>query len=119
MSNYVDMFVLPVAIAKLTDYRALAELSAIVWRECGALSYAEYIADDAEPGKLTSFPQSVNLEPGETVVVAIITYKSRAHRDEVNQRAMKDPRIASMEFTTMPFDTKRMFWGGFAPFVAP
>ena len=85
-----------------------------VWREHGALEYVECAADDVKPGKLTSFPQSVKLKPGETVVFSWIVYKSRAHRDSVNAKVMKDPRLASMmNPKTMPFDGKRMFWGGF------
>ncbi len=118
MSNYVDICVIPVLEARLEEYRRLAELSAKVWLEHGALSYVEVQADDAKPGKVTSFPQSLALEPGETVLVALITYRSRAHRDEVNGRVMKDPRIASMDPKTLPFGTQRMFFGGFKSFVA-
>jgi PhnB protein len=117
MSSYVDLVVIPVPAARLGDYRQLAEISADVWREHGALSYVEVEADDAKPGKVTSFPQSVALQSGETVLVSMITYRSRAHRDEVNARAMKDPRIAEMNPKTLPFDTKRMFFGGFKSFV--
>ena len=83
----------------------------------GALSCAEVEADDAPAGKLTSFPQSVDLKPGETVFAGIVTYRSRAHRDEVNARMKKDPRMAGMDPKTMPFDAMRMFFGGFKPFV--
>ena len=117
MSSYVDLVVTPVPMERLGDYRRLAEISAQIWREHGALSYIEVEADDAKPGKVTSFPQSVALETGETVIVAIITYRSRAHRDEVGGRAMKDPRMAGMNPKTMPFDAKRMFFGGFKPFI--
>jgi PhnB protein len=117
MSSYVDLVITPVPEAKLGDYRRLAEMSAQVWREHGALSYVELEADDAKPGKVTSFPQSVALEAGETVIVAMITYRSRAHRDEVASRAMKDPRMAGMNPKTLPFDAKRMFFGGFKPLI--
>ena len=117
MSTYTDLFVIPVPKQKISDYRQLAELSAVVWREHGALSYVEVEADDVKPGKVTSFPQSVDLRDDEFVVVAVITYRSRAHRDEVNAKAMKDPRMAGVDPKTMPFDAKRMFWGGFKPFV--
>jgi PhnB protein len=122
MSSYVDLAITPVPAARLADYRRLAEISAQVWREHGALSYIEVEADDAKPGKVTSFPQSVALEAGETVIVAMITYRSRAHRDEVGSRAMKDPRIAGMDPKilapkTLPFDAKRMFFGGFKSFI--
>ena len=115
---YVDGFVLPVPIKNLDAYRKLARLAGKVWREHGALDYREWIADDVKPGKWTSFPQSVKLKAGETVVFAWITYKSRAHRDRVNAKAMKDPRLAaSMNPKAMPFDGKRMFYGGFKSFV--
>jgi PhnB protein len=115
--SYVDLVVTPVPEARLAEYRKLAEISEQVWRQHGALSYVEVEADDARPGKATSFPQSVALETGETVIVAMMTYRSRAHRDEVSSRAMKDPRMAGMNPTTMPFDAKRMFFGGFKSFV--
>jgi uncharacterized protein YbaA (DUF1428 family) len=117
MSTYTDLIVIPVPEAKLADYRRLAEISEQMWREHGALSYIEVQADDVKPGKVTSFPQSVALQPGETVMVSIITYRSRAHRDEVNGKVMKDPRMAAMDPKTLPFDAKRMFFGGFKPFV--
>ena len=116
MTSYTDLFVVPVPTGKRDAYRDLAETSAKVWKEHGALSYVEVEADDAKAGKWTSFPQSVDLKDGEFVVVAIITYRSREHRDEVNAKAMKDPRMAGMDPKTMPFDAKRMFWGGFKPF---
>ena len=117
MSNYVDIFVVPVPKKNIEAYRKQAELFGKVWREHGALSYIEVEADDAPPGKVTSFPQSVALKPEETVFVGIITYRSRAHRDEVSGKAMKDTRMAGMDPKAMPFDPKRMFFGGFKPFV--
>jgi uncharacterized protein YbaA (DUF1428 family) len=112
MGRYVDGFVVPVPKANLEAYRRMAEDAGKVWREYGALEYTECVADDVKPGKL-SFPQSVNLEPDETVVFAWIVYESREHRDRVNEQVMKDPRIANMDPQSMPFDGKRMFWGGF------
>jgi uncharacterized protein YbaA (DUF1428 family) len=117
MSTYTDLIVIPVPVSKIAEYRKLAEMSEQLWRDHGALSYIEVQADDVKPGKVTSFPQSVDLQPGEAVMVSIITYSSRAHRDEVNAKVMKDPRMAAMDPKTMPFDTKRMFFGGFKPFV--
>jgi uncharacterized protein YbaA (DUF1428 family) len=118
MSRYVDGFVLPVPKKNLAAYRRMAQKAGKVWREHGALEYVEYVADDVKPGKWTSFPQSVKLKPGETVVFAYIVYKSRAHRDRVNARVMKDPRIKDMgEPKDMPFDARRMFWGGFRVLV--
>ena len=116
---YVDGYVLPVPKKKLAAYRRMALKAGKVWREHGALEYIECVADDVKPGKRTSFPQSVKLKPTETVVLAYIVYKSRADRDRVNAKVMKDPRLASMmDPEDMPFDAKRMFWGGFKVLVA-
>jgi PhnB protein len=117
MITYTDLFVVPVPSRNIAAYRKQAELFMKVWREHGALSCVEVEADDAPMGKLTSFPQSVQLKPDETVFAGIVTYRSRAHRDEVNAKAMKDPRMADMKPESMPFDGKRMFFGGFKPFV--
>ncbi len=115
---YVDGFVLPVPKRKLEAYRRIARLAGRIWREHGALAYVESVADDVKPGKRTSFPQSVKLKAGETVVFSYIVYKSRAQRDRVNARVMKDPRLkAMMDPKAMPFDGKRMFWGGFKVLV--
>jgi uncharacterized protein YbaA (DUF1428 family) len=76
------------------------------------------VEDDVKPGKLTSFPQSVKLKPGEVVVFSWIVYKTRAQRDRINKQVMADPRLMSMDPKTMPFDGKRMFWGGFKPMVS-
>ena len=115
---YVDGFVIPVPTAKLDAYWDMSNKCAAIWREFGALEYRECIGDDVKPGKLTSFPQSVNLEEGEVVVFAWIVYESRAKRDEVNGKVMQDPRMAEfMKPENMPFDGKRMFWGGFKPIV--
>jgi uncharacterized protein YbaA (DUF1428 family) len=105
----------PVPKRKLDAYRRMAKKAGRVWREHGALEYVECIADDVKPGKVTSFPQSVKLKPGETVVFSWIVYKSRAHRDRVNKKVMADPRMADMmDPKSLPFDGKRMFYGGFA-----
>ena len=115
---YIDGFVVPVPKRKLEAYRRMARKAAKVWREHGALQYVEGVADDVKPGKHTSFPQSVKLKPGETVVFAYIAYKSRAQRDRVNAKVMKDPRLTSMmDPKALPFDGKRMFWGGFKVLV--
>jgi uncharacterized protein YbaA (DUF1428 family) len=112
--RYVDGFVLPVPKKKLPAYRRMAQKAGKVWREHGALEYIECIADDVKPGKHTSFPQSVKLEPGETVVFSYIVFRSRAHRDRVNAKVMRDPRLTSMmDPKAMPFDGKRMIYGGF------
>jgi PhnB protein len=116
MSTYTDIFVAPVPRKNIAAYRKQAEEFFKIWREHGALSGYEVEADDAPVGKFTSFPQSVDLKPDETVFVGMITYGSRAHRDEVNAKAMKDPRMAGMAPGDV-FDGKRMFVGGFKPFV--
>jgi uncharacterized protein YbaA (DUF1428 family) len=114
MSIYVDGFVVPVPKRKLEAYRRLARRAGKVWREYGALEYRECIADDVKWGKRTSFPRSVKLKPGETVMFSWIVYKSRAHRDRVNAKVMKDPRLADMmDLKGLPFDAKRMIFGGF------
>jgi uncharacterized protein YbaA (DUF1428 family) len=114
---YVDGFVLPVPKKNLEKYRRIAAKAGKVWMEHGALAYMECAADDVKPGKLTSFPQSVKLKKGEIVVFSWIVYKSRAHRDSVNKKVMKDPRITGMGQELMPFDMKRMLYGGFKSIV--
>lgn len=115
--SYVDGFVLPVPMKNLAAYRKLARKAGKIWKEYGALEYVECVADDVKPGKTTSFPQAVKLKADEVVVFSWIVYKSRAHRDKVNKLVMADPRLMSMSPKDMPFDGKRMFWGGFKPIV--
>ena len=118
MAIYVDGFVLPVPKKNLATYRTMARKAGKIWREYGAIDYVECVADDVKPGKLTSFPQSVKMKPDETVVFAWIVYKSRAQRDRVNKQVMADPRLADMmDPNKMPFDVKRMFYGGFKELV--
>ena len=118
MTHYVDGFVVPVPKRKVPAYLRMARKAGKVWREHGALEYREAVADDVKPGKYTSFPQSVKLKANETVVFSWIVYKSRKERDRINAKVMKDPRLASMmDPKNMPFDGKRMFWGGFKPLV--
>jgi uncharacterized protein YbaA (DUF1428 family) len=115
---YIDGFVVPVPKNKVDAYRRMARKAGKIWREHGALEYHECVGDDVKPGKVTSFPQSVKLKRGETVVFSWIVYKSRAHRDRVNAKVMKDPRLPGMmDPKDMPFDTKRMFFGGFKTIV--
>src|SRR5690606_28825129 len=96
-------------------YLRIARKAGKVWREHGALQYVEAVADDVKPGKVTSFPQSVKVKRDETVVFAWIVFKSRAHRDRVNAAVMKDPRMDMdpAKMASMPFDMKRMIYGGF------
>jgi uncharacterized protein YbaA (DUF1428 family) len=114
MARYVDGFVLPVPKRNVAAYRRIARKAGKIWREHGALEYRECIAEDVKPGKRTSFPQSVRLAPGEVVWFSWIVYKSRRDRDRVNARVMKDPRLAAMmDPKKLPFDGKRMIYGGF------
>jgi uncharacterized protein YbaA (DUF1428 family) len=116
--SYVDGFVLPVQEKNLAAYRRMARKAGNIWRELGALAYVECVGDDVPPGKHTSFPQSVKLKPGEVVVFSWIVYTSRAQRDRIMKKVMTDPRMADMmDPKAMPFDGKRMFWGGFKPIV--
>jgi uncharacterized protein YbaA (DUF1428 family) len=111
---YVDGFVVPVPKRKIDAYRRMARKAGKIWREHGALEFRECVADDVKMGKVTSFPRSVKRKPKETVVFSWIVFKSRAHRDRVNAKVMKDPRLAEMmDPKAMPFDAKRMIFGGF------
>ena len=114
MPKYVDGFVLPVPKKNIEAYRKIARQAGKIWREHGALEYRECVADDVRPGTLTSFPQSVKLKPNEVVWFSYIVYNSRRHRDQVNKKVMSDPRIEKMGTpASMPFDGKRMIYGGF------
>ncbi|MGH8626868.1 MAG: DUF1428 domain-containing protein [Gammaproteobacteria bacterium] len=118
MSPYVDGFVLPVPKDNMDAYRQLARKAGEIWREHGALEYIECVADDVKPGEITSFPQAVKLEDNEVVVFSWIVYESRERRDEINAKVMADPRLADMmDPKNLPFDGKRMFWGGFKTIV--
>jgi uncharacterized protein YbaA (DUF1428 family) len=116
--SYVDGFLVPVPKKKLADYRRMAAKAGKIWREHGALEFRECIADDVSWGKRTSFPRSVKQKSGETVFFSYIVYKSRADRDRINAKVMKDRRLAKMmDPKAMPFDAKRMIWGGFKTVV--
>jgi len=115
---YVDGFIVAVPKKNLEAYRELSSKAGAVWKEYGAVTYVECVADDVKPGTLTSFPQAVQLQPDEVVVFAWITYKSRAQRDSVNDQVMKDPRLAGMmDPSKSVFDHKRMIFGGFETIV--
>jgi len=117
--SYVDGFLVPVPKKKLAAYRRMAAKAGKIWREHGALEFRECIADDVKWGKRTSFPRSVKQKTGETVFFSYIVYKSRAHRDRINAKVMKDKRLAKMmNPAAMPFDAKCMIWGGFKTVVA-
>lgn len=116
---YVDGFVVAVPRAKLDAYKEMSRVGGALWREHGALSFVESVEDDVKPGKLTSFPQAVKLEEGEVCVFSWITYASRADRDATAAKVMADPRLAAfMNPDTLPFDGKRMIYGGFETIVA-
>jgi uncharacterized protein YbaA (DUF1428 family) len=116
--SYVDGYVLPVPSKNLDAYKKMARKAGKIWMEYGALQYAECISDDVKPGKVTSFPQAVKLKDDEVVVFSWIVYKNRRDRDRINKLVMADPRLASMaDPKNLPFDGRRMFWGGFKPAV--
>src|SRR4051812_3986890 len=114
---YVDGYVLPVAKKNLPAYRRMAQKAGKIWREHGALEFRECVGDDLNVKMGVPFPRVIKLKPGETVVFSWIRFKSRAHRDRVNAKVMKDPRLASMMETKPPFDFKRMLYGGFKVLV--
>ena len=113
MPHYVDGYVVPVPKSKVDDYRKMAEAAGKVWLEHGALQFTECVADDVKPGKVTSFPQAVQLKDDEVVVFSWIVYESREKRDRVNDPRLKD----MMDPKKVPFDGMRMFWGGFKTMV--
>ena len=117
MKTYVDGFIVPVPKKKLAEYLKLAKKAGKIWMEYGALEYNECLADDVKKGKWTSFPRSVKLKPSEIVFYSWIVYKSRKHRDQIMKKVMSDPRL-KMEMSNMPFDGKRMIWGGFKTMVS-
>lgn len=116
--SYVDGFVVPVPKKKLKAYRNMAAKAGKIWREYGATAFYECAADDVSKGKRTSFPRSVKLKSSETVIFSFIIYRSRAERDRINAKVMKDPRLAKMmNVKDVPFDMKRMIYGGFKTIV--
>ena len=116
---YVDGFVIPVSKDKVDAYKAHAQKAGEVWKELGALSFVECVGDDVPYGELTSFPRAVQAKDNEVVVFSWITYKSRKDRDRINAKVMKDPRLAKMmDPKAMPFDGKRLIYGGFKTLVS-
>ena len=113
---YVDGFVVPVKKDRIEEYKALARTAGDVWKEHGALSYVECIADDTPYGEVTSFPRSVQATDDEVVAFSWITYESREMRDEINAKVMADERLKG-DMSAMPFDGKRMIYGGFQSFM--
>ena len=116
--KYIDGFVVPVPKKKLAAYARMSKKASKVWRDHGALEYRECAGEDLKVKMGLPFPRGTKVKPGETVVFAYIVYKSRAHRDQVNARVMKDPRLNDMcDPKDMPFDVKRMMYGGFKTIV--
>jgi uncharacterized protein YbaA (DUF1428 family) len=116
MAKYVDGFVLPIPSKKIEEYRKMARLGGKVWKDHGALEYFECIGDDMNIAFGLPFPKGIKSKPGETIVFAFIVYKSRKHRDAVNKKVMADPRMSKAP-QPMPFDPKRMLYGGFEVIV--
>lgn len=116
--RYVDGFLMPVPKKKVPAYRRIALKAGKIWREHGALEFRECVGDDLAVKGMVPFPRRLKLKPGETVMFSWIVFKSRAHRDRVNGKVMNDPRLANMDPKTMPFDVKRMSYGGFKVLVA-
>lgn len=114
---YVDGFVVAVPKKNMAQYRKMAKRAGKVWREHGATSYVECVADDTPMGKVTSFPRSVKQKPNETVIFSWVTYKSRAQRDRILKKVMADPRL-QMDNKNLPFDGKRLIYGGFKVFLS-
>jgi uncharacterized protein YbaA (DUF1428 family) len=118
MARYVDGYVLPVPKKRVDAYRRMAQKAGQVWRDHGALEYRECVGDDLNVKGMMPFPRRVAAKPGETVVFSWVVFKSRTHRDRVNAKVMKDPRFAGMmDAKAMPFDPKRMVYGGFKVLV--
>lgn len=118
MAKYVDGFVLPVPKDKLDEYRRMARKAGKIWREHGALEYMECVGDDLDVKMGLPFPKGIQIKNGETIVFSFIVFKSRAHRDKVNAKVMKDPRLTeSCDPENMPFDCARMLYGGFKTIV--
>ena len=116
--RYVDGYVLPLPKKNIPQYRRMARKAGKIWREHGALEYRECVGEDLNVKMLVPFPRNMKVKRGETVVFAWIVFRSRAHRDRVNAKVMKDPRLAgSMDAKAMPFDMKRMVYGGFEVLV--
>jgi uncharacterized protein YbaA (DUF1428 family) len=114
--TYIDGFIVAVPKKNMAQYRKMAKRAGKVWREHGAISYVECVADDVPMGKVTSFPRSVKQKPSETVIFSWVTYKSRAERNRIVKKVMADPRL-QMDNKNMPFDGKRMIYGGFKVFL--
>ncbi len=114
--HYIHTYLIPVPKAKLKQYRSMAKFAAQTWMECGALDYVEYQADFIPKGKVTSFPMSVKLKAGETILLGMVTCKSKSHCEKVMGRVMKDEALGKA-WDSVPFDGMRMVYGGFKTFL--
>ncbi len=117
MAHYVDGFVIPIPKKNLNAYRRMAQQAGKIWRDHGALEFRECVGDDLNIKMGKPFPRGIETKRGEMVIFSYIVFKSRAQRDRVNARVMKDPRLAKMMGQAMPFDAKRMLYGGFKTIV--
>ena len=113
MAKYVDGFIIAVPKKNVAAYVKIAKVCARIWKKYGALEYVEALADDVKKGKITSFPRSVKMKPSETVFFSYVVYKSKAQRDSILKKVMKDKAMQKFMAGSMPFDTKRMIYGGF------
>jgi uncharacterized protein YbaA (DUF1428 family) len=117
MARYVDGFVIPIPKKNVTAYRRIAARAGRIWREHGAVEYLECVGEDLKAPHCKPFPRAIRVKAGETVLFSYIVYKSRAHRDKVNAKVMADPRMHEFMNQAMPFDPRRMLYGGFAAIV--
>ena len=118
MAHYIDAIVIPVPRVNLDTFKRMSEEWGKAHLRHGALYYSDSISDDAQPGKLTSFPQAVQLKDGEVIALAWVVYRSKEDRDRISKAVMEDPKLKeSMDSHNMPFDGKRMFWGGFETII--
>jgi uncharacterized protein YbaA (DUF1428 family) len=118
--SYVDAFLLPVKKSRLAEYKKMAQIGAKVWKKHGALQYVECVGEDMHsPMTKYPFPRTLKLKPDEVVVISWIAFKSKAHRNAVNKKVMADPAMNNPKYNekNMPFDMKRMAYGGFKPLV--
>ena len=118
MPHYIDAIVIPVPRANLDTYKRMSEQWGQAHLRHGALYYSDSISDDAQPGRITSFPQAVQLKDGEMIALAWVVYRSKEDRDRIGKAVMEDPLLKEfMDPSNMPFDGKRMFWGGFQTII--
>ena len=118
MKGYVDLYILPLAKKNLAKYRRVAQRFGKIIEDHGALEYREWVGDDLKvKGGLTAFPSKIKLKPGEVLIASVVEFRSKSHRNQVNKKSMKDPRMKKMMTEPMLFDVKRMLYGGFSTIV--